>query len=163
ADLEPAVMGGPGLTGDLVVDRRAVARQPLLELGLEVEALAGCLLDLLAERLDHSLGGPLEAVLHVAGADHGLADGGPRPLGGEQRVDREALPLVRGLTGEHLGKSQLAGHLSTGAAADRLVEDLGELADVGVRMRAEEQRGDRQAEDAVAEKREPAIRIRSLL
>ena len=33
-----------------------------------------------------------------------------------------------------LGQPELAGDLGAGAAADRLVEDLGELADVGVRM-----------------------------
>src|SRR5512132_3114198 len=93
----------------------------------------------------------------VAGADHGLADRGQRSLGCEQRLDRKPLAFLWRALGEHLREAELAGDLGAGTPADGLVEDLGELADVGVRMLVEEERGDREAEDAVAQERETTV------
>src|SRR3954452_19500033 len=71
-DLEATVVGRPLLADHLVVDRVAVAGQPLLQLGLEVEALPRRVLDLIAERLHHGPRGWLEAVREIGGADHRL-------------------------------------------------------------------------------------------
>ena len=163
SDLEAAVVRWTLLARDLVVDGVAIAREALLELRLEVHALAGRLLDLLAEGLDHRLRGALVPVGLVAGADHRLADRGQGALGSEQGVDGDAVPLVRDLFGEELRKAHLASDFGAGAPADRLVEDLGELTDVGVRMPLEEERGHREAEDAVSEEREPPVGVRSLV
>src|SRR5918995_4625478 len=162
-NLEAAVVGRPGLARYLVEHRLPPAGEPLLELGLEIEALEGRLLDLLVEGGDDGRRSAPETVLEVAGADHRLAHRRQRPLGGEQGLDRQAIALRRGVLGEHLRQSQIARHGRTGAAADPLVEDLGELADVRLGVLREEQGRDREAEDAVAEEREPTVGGGSLI
>src|SRR4029077_10026493 len=87
-DLEAPVVRGACLAGDRVVDGFAVTRESLLKLRLEVHPLAGGLRDFLIECINDPLRGALEAMAHVAGADHGLTDRGQSALRGQQRVDR---------------------------------------------------------------------------
>jgi len=53
----------------------------------------------------------LVSVLHVAGADHGLADRCQRSLRCQQGVDRQPVARVGRLLREHLGEPELAGDL----------------------------------------------------
>ena len=118
----------------------------------------------LRERGHRRLGGDLEAVVQIAGADHRLADRGQRPLGGEQRLDVDpAVEPSRGRLGEQLGDAELDRDLGAGPPADRLAVHLRQPADVGARVAAEEVLGERQAEHAVAEEGEPAVGVGAVL
>ena len=72
--------GGPASSGDLVGYAGALAGEQLLKRGLEVQQGLGGELDLLGEGRHGRLGGRLEAMVQVAGADHRLADRGERAL-----------------------------------------------------------------------------------
>ncbi len=87
ATSKAALVRRPLLVGHLVANPAAVAGQALLERRLEVEDRLRRQVDLLDEGGDDRGRGLFEAMVEVAGADHRLADGRHRPLGGEQRRD----------------------------------------------------------------------------
>src|SRR4029079_2317211 len=84
ADLETTSVRRADLIGDLVAHDVPVLGTALLELCFEVRPPPPALVDLMSECLDDGLGGPLEAPLEVAGADHRFADRGERSFRGEQ-------------------------------------------------------------------------------
>ena len=70
------------------------------------------------------------------------------------------LPLLGRGSRSRSGTPSASPDLGAGDAADRLVEDLGQLADVGVGKRGEELGGDGEPEHAVAEEGEPPVGAR---
>ena len=105
-----------------------------------------------------AVGGRLEAVGQVAGADHRLADRGQGPLGGEQGLDRDAGALVGRALAEHCSGAPCS--RATSAQARPLTAWLWILVSSPMSAsgeRAEELRGDGEAEHAVAEEGEAPV------
>src|SRR4051812_15836227 len=159
-DLERAVVRRPQLGRDLVLDGLAPLGEALLQRRLEVDRVRQRVLDLGRERLDDGLGRPLVAGLEVAGPDHRPDDRREHPLGARQ--GRRALPHARrrrrrqALRHAEPFRDRAARGPGHGLRAD-LREPPGAVA-LGLEPRVEV-RGDRQAEDAVAEEGEARVRV----
>src|SRR5438874_4636595 len=86
-DLETAIVRGSRLVDDGIGHAGAVARQQLLQGGLEVEELVGRDLDLAVEGRDGGLRRRLVAVVEIAGADRRLAERRERSFARLERRD----------------------------------------------------------------------------
>src|SRR5215213_2638558 len=95
-DLEAAGVRGSHLAGHLIPYVGALPGQALLESGLEVQELLGRDRELVGEGRHRCLRGLLEAVMEVAGAQHGLAHGREGTLAPDKRIRIDATFEVAG-------------------------------------------------------------------
>ena len=162
-DLEAPVMRGTRFAGDLVDYAGPLASEKLLQGRLEVEEGLGGQGDLVAECRHRGLGGCLEAMMEIAGADRRLANGGQSALAGDERLRVDPpLEVDRRHRTQHLGHPELLRHLHARPPAHRLPVDLGQPADVRAGKPAEEVLGDGQPEHAVAQEREAPVGVSAM-
>lgn len=158
--LEDTVVRRPSLADDVVAYAAAAAREKLLQSGLEVDPRVCRELDPGHEGSGNGGGRGLEPEGQETGPDQGFGHLRQGPGGPEQHVDRDRIAAWRRRRGAQAPRDvELAADLGNRDPADRLVEDLGEAADVPGGKAGEDLGGDGKAEDAVAEEREAAVGV----
>src|SRR4051812_20721490 len=159
--LEAAVVRGPLLGDDYILDNVAAARQLLLQQRFEVVGRLERLLDLARKRLHDHRCRAVVAVFQVHRPDQRLADRCQHAVGVDELL-RRATALAR-MRAQPLGKTQVARHLGAGPARYGLRAQLGQPAGAGVREAREQIGRHRQAEHAVPQERQPVIRLLPVL
>ena len=160
-DREGPVVRRPGLLGDLVGDRLAAAREPLLQRRLEVDRMLERLVDLLGERLDDRRRGALEA--RRTGSRRRSPPRAPRRARARSRRPPSPPPASPAAPPRAAAPARRAAPRPRRQAGpgDRLRADLRQPAGaevLGLQARIEV-RGDRQREHAVAEEREARVGV----